>query len=66
MLRHVRFESVSTHSRAKAAAAIIDTTNDTLIGFNTQPREGGCAINHRADRKHDCFNTQPREGGCPI
>ena len=36
--------SVSTHSRTKAAASLQVKTLFKLIGFNTQPHEGGCAI----------------------
>ena len=57
---------VSTHSRAKAAAATGGHVIGPGTGFNTQPREGGCF--ERMDKLYisHCFNTQPREGGCLI
>ena len=33
---------VSTHSRAEAAAWIDPATAKSILGFNTQPRGGGC------------------------
>ena len=55
---------VSTHSRAEAAADIILSSLLLFIGFNTQPRGGGC--HHTRARSHYSlsFNTQPRGGGC--
>ena len=35
---------VSTHSRPKAAAAFIHCRLISMISFNTQPPEGGCAV----------------------
>ena len=37
-----------------------------MIGFNTQPREGGCPIPKLTIAFFGGFNTQPREGGCLI
>ena len=36
--------TVSTHSRAKAAAKTCDDYGKFSVGFNTQPREGGCIV----------------------
>ena len=41
--RVARIVEVSTHSRAKAAAYCIRSSNLDVLGFNTQPREGGCS-----------------------
>ena len=56
--------SVSTHSRAKAAARQKRATGAKKPSFNTQPREGGCSRACRKRHRIICFNTQPREGGC--
>ena len=37
-----------------------------LSGFNTQPPEGGCAINIYFRVQSRRFNTQPPEGGCMM
>ena len=58
--------SVSTHSRTKAAASLQVKTLFKLIGFNTQPHEGGCRGSTCFLRQPKCFNTQPHEGGCAI
>ena len=46
---HVKCKSgdkvVSTHSRPKAAAIVLVLKNSLIIGFNTQPPEGGCDFN---------------------
>ena len=56
---------VSTHSRAKAAAALPHTIKVQSQCFNTQPREGGCLFNNIIlIFGFQSFNTQPREGGC--
>ena len=34
-----------------------------LIGFNTQPPEGGWSVELSADTRETRFNTQPPEGG---
>ena len=39
--------SVSTHSRAKAAAKFCHQAISKIGSFNTQPREGGCRNLHR-------------------
>ena len=56
--------SVSTHSRAEAAAARFDLQQTTPDGFNTQPRGGGCDNSRVVLSYVLCFNTQPRGGGC--
>ena len=38
----VKFDSVSTHSRPKAAADLVESRHDSVKSFNTQPPEGGC------------------------
>ena len=37
-----------------------------LIGFNTQPPEGGCSSQIPSNTQSGGFNTQPPEGGCPL
>ena len=37
----VQKEAVSTHSRPKAAGAMILDNEDNLFSFNSQPPEGG-------------------------
>ena len=57
--------SVSTHSRAEAAATSASNISSNNKCFNTQPRGGGCFSQHTAiNRATVCFNTQPRGGGC--
>ena len=41
---YMRYNTVSTHSRAEAAAMPTKSASDILAGFNTQPRRGGCAV----------------------
>ena len=55
---------VSTHSRAKAAAYTCLSVDIRYVGFNTQPREGGCLMPLPWAEERHSFNTQPREGGC--
>ena len=55
---------VSTHSRAEAAACANNITIFELIGFNTQPRGGGCRLKPLLRQHNSRFNTQPRGGGC--
>ena len=58
-------KAVSTHSRAKAAAFRCHAVWLPSLGFNTQPRGGGCSFNRgRAKSEKVSFNTQPRGGGC--
>ena len=55
---------VSTHSHPKVAASASGAAVVRLLGFNTQPPEGGC-IRHVSFYLHRRrFNTQPPEGGC--
>ena len=35
---------VSTHSRAEAAASSVSQPKTSMLGFNTQPRGGGCLV----------------------
>ena len=35
-----------------------------VVGFNTQPPEGGCARAAIDSIQFSSFNTQPPEGGC--
>ena len=57
--------SVSTHSRAKAAAI---RTAQTVIAFevSTHSRAKAAASYVSKDKKDEGFNTQPREGGCLL
>ena len=54
---------VSTHSRLKAAGGFIEPISIVFCGFNTQPPEGGWALNGLIYSFRACFNTQPPEGG---
>ena len=55
---------VSTHSRPKAAAMAALNVAATILSFNTQPPEGGCARSCSGGWGVVGFNTQPPEGGC--
>ena len=59
-------ESVSTHSRAEAAAICHPFSARSWRGFNTQQRGGGCPKICRGIATVGCFNTQPRGGGCNV
>ena len=54
---------VSTHSHPKVAA-LPRAKTFALIGFNTQPPEGGCNTLIQYGKITVSFNTQPPEGGC--
>ena len=55
------------HTAARRRLRGIKSANTTIgIGFNTQPREGGCLFNTNINPKLFGFNTQPREGGCSV
>ena len=58
--------SVSTHSRAEAAARLWSFNFlYRNCSFNTQPRGGGCKRKtYIVYRIKVSFNTQPRGGGC--
>ena len=56
--------SVSTHSRAEAAASRANSGGAGIKSFNTQPRGGGCPKGFKVNVWSVCFNTQPRGGGC--
>ena len=58
-------ETVSTHSRPKAAGFCLLCNRGDLGGFNTQPPEGGWCLAYTAMVAVLCFNTQPPEGGWP-
>ena len=55
---------VSTHSRAEAAAGKKADQTTAKLGFNTQPRGGGCLCAVGTASHRSSFNTQPRGGGC--
>ena len=55
--------AVSTHSRLKAAGRHYDGVMRDIVGFNTQPPEGGWQRKSRKRACKHCFNTQPPEGG---
>ena len=59
----VRLLHVSTHSRPKAAGFDDNEGLKYINRFNTQPPEGGWAINAPRLVLHGGFNTQPPEGG---
>ena len=59
-----KFSFVSTHSRPKAAAHVDSSARFLLLGFNTQPPEGGCTQTLSDIEARIGFNTQPPEGGC--
>ena len=56
-------DSVSTHSRPKAAGSDGTTEIVEYGGFNTQPPEGGWDFTRLDGRPRIGFNTQPPEGG---
>ena len=53
---------VSTHSRPKAADALLQCWV-FFRRFNTQPPEGGCDTDAKCKYSKSSFNTQPPEGG---
>ena len=55
--------SVSTHSRPKAAGRVRYRHTTFSQRFNTQPPEGGWAEGVKQIGERKCFNTQPPEGG---
>ena len=57
-------DSVSTHSRPKAAAWVMRAVTNIRVRFNTQPPEGGCIYSVIGVAVEYSFNTQPPEGGC--
>ena len=57
---------VSTHSRPKAAGYFPKSDSGALIGFNTQPPEGGWIWVVPPLPRLSGFNTQPPEGGWVI
>ena len=59
-------DTVSTHSRLKAAGHYGRRATQRLESFNTQPPEGGWRIRPAMPRCMTCFNTQPPEGGWGI
>ena len=58
-------QTVSTHSRPKAAACDPLRIIKEIHSFNTQPPEGGCFTYIINQPIIHSFNTQPPEGGCP-
>ena len=54
---------VSTHSRPKAAGAVMMFVRDSCNGFNSQPPEGGWVDDLRHWLYSVSFNSQPPEGG---
>ena len=56
--------AVSTHSHPKVAANDRRHCGKAPRCFNTQPPEGGCAIDVDELILLISFNTQPPEGGC--
>ena len=61
-----RFRNVSTHSRPKAAGKPLLHARVFLLGFNTQPPEGGWGVGTCSLATAKCFNTQPPEGGWSL
>ena len=56
-------DTVSTHSRPKAAATKERLKKRMFTSFNTQPPEGGCLNRFAPLVPENSFNTQPPEGG---
>ena len=55
---------VSTHSRPKAAAFILYSTDpDLTVSTHSRPKAAAGRFHHTI-YKADSFNTQPPEGGC--
>ena len=61
--RKLSDDSVSTHSRPKAAGPAFTGTAGQHSSFNTQPPEGGWGYFFACADTGDSFNTQPPEGG---
>ena len=59
-------KEVSTHSRLKAAGLTVFGLFGAIVGFNTQPPEGGWDHAVNINYSLDSFNTQPPEGGWNI
>ena len=57
---------VSTHSHPKVAADKDPEMIIAVLGFNTQPPEGGCKVKAHIFLGDYSFNTQPPEGGCQV
>ena len=57
------YSNVSTHSRLKAAGHELPVYQQLMLGFNTQPPEGGWLEEAVRDVTTPRFNTQPPEGG---
>ena len=57
---------VSTHSRPKAAGLQTPRQFVGILGFNTQPPEGGWKAIKPPFQPLNSFNTQPPEGGWVI
>ena len=58
--------TVSTHSRPKAAGPSLINHIYCVFSFNTQPPEGGWAHHSYIRRALVSFNTQPPEGGWQL
>ena len=59
-------ESISTHSRAKAAGHRKAGRCQSRVDFNSQPREGGWRLVIFGGVFRNDFNSQPREGGWAL
>ena len=64
MLRHVRFETVSTHSRAEAAARKYHLKSQINAVSTHSRAEAAAIVDSILLKISQCFNTQPRGGGC--
>ena len=56
-------DSVSTHSRPKAAGGFQNARKQRFFRFNTQPPEGGWGGGGSSAACGVGFNTQPPKGG---
>ena len=59
-------EFMFQHTAARRRLVESDTITNVLIGFNTQPPEGGWRTYPPALPCRACFNTQPPEGGWRV
>ena len=56
--------STFQHTAARRRLRLAGARAGCVVGFNTQPPEGGCKQGAVSAQVMRCFNTQPPEGGC--
>ena len=60
ILANNKRELVSTHSRAEAAAILLIIKKQEKLGFNTQPRGGGCTMTGNVYNSRHIVSTHSR------